>query len=195
MIREKRRRLLHGVGINDVLLPVQSIVNGKMTDCIFYSRWRQMLKRCYSVPFLDKYPTYKDCTVCADWLFFSNFKGWMVKQDWQGKTLDKDILIFGNKLYSPETCRFVSADLNKLIMYPNKSKGDLARGVSFFKITGKYKAGISIDGKYKNLGYFKTEQEASDCYKSKKKEIILKAADKEVDLMIKKGLVIHANSI
>tara|TARA_R110002050_G_C8620374_1_gene487390 strand:+ start:96 stop:560 length:465 start_codon:yes stop_codon:yes gene_type:complete len=39
-----------------------------------------------------------------------------------------------------------------------------AKGYTFNKARGKYQAQISVDGKYKNLGYFKTEQEAIAAY-------------------------------
>jgi len=39
----------------------------------------------------------------------------MERQDWEGKHLDKDILIPGNKIYSPDRCIFVSSLINLLI--------------------------------------------------------------------------------
>lgn len=47
------------------------------------------------------------CSVCEEWLTFSNFKRWMEQQDYEGKALDKDLLVSQNKTYSSETCVFV----------------------------------------------------------------------------------------
>ena len=84
--------------------------DGKGTDDC-YSHWRGMLMRCYDQKYLQKYPTYIDCTVCEDWLNFSNFQQWYNKNYYEipGETmcLDKDILVKGNKVYSPDTCIFV----------------------------------------------------------------------------------------
>ena len=38
----------------------------------------------------------------------------MEKQDWEGKFIDKDLLFPGNKVYGPDTCVFVTRQLNNL---------------------------------------------------------------------------------
>lgn len=45
--------------------------NGKDTKC--YKTWYRMLERCYSDKWKNKYPTYKNVTVCKEWLNFQNF--------------------------------------------------------------------------------------------------------------------------
>ena len=75
-----------------------------------------MLQRCYSESHLVRQPTYKGCSVCEEWLTFSNFKSWMEQQDWEGKQLDKDLLVYKNKIYSPETCVFVSSVINSFFV-------------------------------------------------------------------------------
>ena len=77
--------------------------------CPYYMKWHGMLQRCHSVAYIKKKknPTYKDCWACDEWLLFSNFKAWMRAQEWEGKHIDKDLLITGNKKkYSPETSYF-----------------------------------------------------------------------------------------
>lgn len=39
----------------------------------------------------------------------------MIKQDWADKQLDKDLINPNNKLYSPETCFFISGTLNRML--------------------------------------------------------------------------------
>ena len=44
----------------------------------------------------------------------------MVQQNSEGRYLDKDILVRGNKLYSPDTCLFVPQEINNLLTVQNK---------------------------------------------------------------------------
>ena len=128
----KGKKLVYGVGINDADYATQikktiGYENGKQKQkliwsCHFYEKWKSMLERCYSERFKIKFPTYKDCTVCEEWLTFSNFKSWMEEQDWQGKELDKDLLVVGNKIYSPQTCCFLTKMINTFIMDRENSK-------------------------------------------------------------------------
>ena len=63
------RSLICGVGVNDA----NYATSGKRM-CPFYRRWINMLERCYSEKFQEKNPTYRGCSVCEEWLTFSNFK-------------------------------------------------------------------------------------------------------------------------
>ena len=77
-----------------------------------YKIWHGMFKRCYGVD----YPSYRDCSVCPEWHNYQNFAKWYkdnhpndgVKYD-----LDKDIKINGNRVYSPNSCSFVTPKENK----------------------------------------------------------------------------------
>jgi len=138
------RSSVYGIGINDADYRVvkQECINGKSRQtwmCPFYRKWKDMLKRCYSKRFHESRPTYKGCTVCEEWLTFSNFKSWMEKQDWEGKHLDKDLLIEDNKVYSPETCIFISPEVNTFIEW-GTNKRSLPRGVCWCKDKNKYRA-------------------------------------------------------
>ena len=79
------RKPIYGVGINDANYTVQPTINGKIVICPFYTKWTGMLKRCYSPQYQEKHPTYVECTVTSEWLFFSVFKSWMANQDWKNK--------------------------------------------------------------------------------------------------------------
>ncbi len=84
-------------------------VKGEQTKA--YQCWNDMLKRCYSEVRQKINPTYIGCTVCNDWLNFQVFAEWYYNNypnDGGKYDLDKDIKIDGNKVYSPETCLFVS---------------------------------------------------------------------------------------
>ena len=82
-----------------------------------YKLWQSMLMRCYSKKYHEKQPTYKDCTVCQRWLVFVNFledlpliENYELWRDNPNSRvcLDKDIKVKGNKVYSLDTCKFVS---------------------------------------------------------------------------------------
>ena len=171
-ISTRKRKLAYGIGVNDANYLVKPTVNGKCIVCQFYRIWQHMLYRCYSAKYHHKFPTYIDCTVCDEWLTFSNFRSWMITQDWKGKELDKDILVQGNKVYSPETCMFVSQAINSLITDRKASRGIYPQGVCFDKQIGKYKAQVNINGSRKNLGRYSTTEQAFKAYKYAKYAII-----------------------
>lgn len=112
----KKVKLVCGVGINDADYPVRIRSHikqdGTFLDewrCPFYTKWQKMLSRCYGkYNKSQKFNSYDQVEVCQEWLRFSNFKSWMEKQDWESKELDKDLLSGESKIYSPETCCFIS---------------------------------------------------------------------------------------
>lgn len=73
-----------------------------------YTCWVNMLKRCYDPKVQAKHPTYIGCSVCDEWLCYSNFFQWMSSRDHLGMELDKDKKIKGNKVYSPDTCELIT---------------------------------------------------------------------------------------
>ena len=72
-----------------------------------YKVWTSMLQRCYSKETQAKQPTYKGCSVNVEWHNFQNFAEWLETNYIQDYDLDKDIIKHGNKIYSPEFCKFV----------------------------------------------------------------------------------------
>tara|TARA_R110000765_G_scaffold71902_2_gene139522 strand:+ start:124 stop:753 length:630 start_codon:yes stop_codon:yes gene_type:complete len=70
-------------------------------------RWNGMLERCYSDRYQALKPTYIGCVVCDEWHNFQNFAEWFYNNHIDGFELDKDKLGNG-KLYSPDTCCFIS---------------------------------------------------------------------------------------
>lgn len=154
--RKVRESLVYGVGVNDAPYKVVDKVGGKVIwECPYYNRWRSVLGRCYSKPALKKAKHYHGCSVCDEWLYFMAFRKWMEKQDWEGKQLDKDLLVRGNKVYSPETCIFVPPKINSFATAANTIRGYCPIGVRH--VTNGYNryAGVVSDGKGKDkqLGY------------------------------------------
>lgn len=163
-------KLVEGVGINDSADPVW--VNGQNIPS--YSRWKDMLRRCYNTTFQSKQPTYVGCSVHSDWLSFSSFKSWFDANYTPGYYLDKDLLVFGNKQYSPNTCIFVPEWLNNFITDSAASRGSYLIGVSWHKGSGKFisRCCNPQTGKTECLGYFVFENDAHQKWKERKREHI-----------------------
>ena len=68
-------------------------INGKKKDS--YRAWDRMIRRCYGDNPNYKNSTYKDCTVCEEWLCYANFEKWYNENyyeiDGEMMALDKDI--------------------------------------------------------------------------------------------------------
>jgi len=79
-----------------------------------YKAWKNMIERCYNETIRESVPTYIDCTVCEEWHNFQNFARWMDENYIEGCELDKDIKVTGNKVYSPDSCIFVSRRDNNI---------------------------------------------------------------------------------
>lgn len=182
-------RLRYGVGINDANYTVHPTENGKTVSCKYYKAWSGMLDRCYSEEFLKRKPTYRGCYVCSEWLSFMNFKSWMETQDWEGKELDKDLLVKGNKMYGPDTCLFVSSAVNLFLTKSDGIRGNCSIGVSMTK-GGRYKASIRNLGRGKlYLGTFDTQEEASNAYKIMKSALAKELASQQQDIRVAEALI------
>lgn len=168
-----KKNLVFGIGINDIDVPIST--NGKRHK--WYSVWQMMLGRCYIDKYNDRFPKYKDCYVCDDWLKLSGFKKWFDDNYIVGYSLDKDILIKWNKIYSPETCCFVPPEINNLITKHDSQRGNLPVGVSI-NANNTYSVSVKFYGKTKYFGRYKTAMEAFMVYKIKKEEHIKDVATK-----------------
>ena len=171
----KRITKIYGIGVNDALYKTvvyEGDTNNKkiVWVCPYFMRWKNMLKRCYCLSHLKAHPSYIGCSVCEEWLIFSNFKSWMETQDWEGKVLDKDLLVYQNKTYSPETCVFIEEPLNLFLTKRFNGRGDFLLGVDYVKNRNKFRARIKdiITHKEVHLGYFISEVEAHKCWQKAK---------------------------
>jgi hypothetical protein len=166
-----RKQFVSQVGINDADYVVSRKINGKYVECKIYSIWRHMIKRCYNNSTARNLLAYKDCTVAPEWHRFSDFKAWHDVQEYtEGKQLDKDIIYPGNKVYSPNTCVYVSSELNKLFTKANSIRGEYPIGVSKKSDlkTTPYRSIIKKNGKLHVLGYYSTPEEAHQVYVQEK---------------------------
>ena len=183
-IRNHMIPALCGVGI---LGDIKTKENGKFIK--EYATWANMLQRCYSKEKQKEFPRYKGCSICDEWLYFPDFYNWCHEQtNWDKVVenpkmfhIDKDILVKGNKVYSPNTCCFVPAIVNTLFVKCNAMRGNLPIGVSFHR--GKYRARYSnpiTNEKFCKCG-FDNPVSAFNYYKNKKEEVIKYVAQIEFE--------------
>lgn len=159
--------------------------NGKYTKC--YDTWKEMLTRCFDEEYKLKHNTYLGVTVCEEWLCFQNFAEWYYENYYEIEgekiCLDKDILVKGNKIYSPNTCIFVPERINTLFTKNDKLRGKYPIGVYYNKVSKKFIAQCSIydyeERKTKkiHLGNYNTPEKAFKIYKQFKESYIKQVAD------------------
>lgn len=152
-----------------------------------YYTWLHMLDRCYNEKVKEQKPTYKDCICCNEWLSFDNFNKWLhlqenfnIWKDLKWSAIDKDILVKGNKVYSPDTCCLVPINVNTLFVKRNANRGSLPIGV--FKRNGKYEvhcANPLLNKKAMLIGSYANQEDAFLCYKQYKENLIKQIADIE----------------
>ena len=161
-----KRKPRYVVGINDADYTTNPTINGKQIEDPAYSAWVSMLQRAYDPKLHERYPTYSGVTVCKEWHSFSAFRAWWLNHYREGFSLDKDLLIAGNRQYSPDACIYVPRWLNTFTIDCGASRGKLPIGVCLNKLAGKYQSNCSnpITGKNHNLGYFTTPEEANEAW-------------------------------
>ena len=113
----KPNRILKNGNINDM---PKNWVNSSELHKRVARLWRDMIRRCYD----ENDPKYKNyggngVTVCKEWMNLSgfwndiqqleNYGHWKNGEDYQ---LDKDIRKHSNKVYSKDTCKFVTKHEN-----------------------------------------------------------------------------------
>lgn len=188
-----KRKKVNGKGIND--MPIGFTKNK------IYILWKGMLRRCYSSGHQRTHPSYIGASVCEEWLTLSNFVAWVESQDMEGKELDKDILCPGNKRYSPDTCLYVSHELNSLLGDAGPNRGDCPKGVYYCESQGgkkKYRAATTKYGKSCFIGYFDCVEEAHRAYCEAKSAHIREVAENLTDAdttdieRTREGLLKHA---
>jgi hypothetical protein len=189
------RKLIYGVGVNDADYHTRKSLRrgGKrvvLWSCPFYSAWINMLQRAYSKERHARNPSYSGCSVAQEWHLFSRFKEWMDFQPWQGRHLDKDILLPGNKVYSPDTCVFVAPDVNKLLCDAGAIRGKWPIGVCWAKREEKFLSRCCNpeNGRHEFLGYFDCPIAAHEAWRSRKHELACRYADIQEDPRVASAL-------
>ena len=164
--------------------------NGKKKNTKEYQTWMCVLQRSFYSKEKERHSTYKNVTCCEEWLLFENFYEWLHSQEnfetWYKldfSAIDKDILVKGNKIYSPETCCLVPASVNGIFVKCDALRGNLPVGV--VSRGNKYRAQLLKWGNYITFTSKNTYQEAFKDYKYAKEEWIKQVAQEEY----KKGTI------
>ena len=169
---------VYGIGVVGNKYP--SRVNGVLTK--EYVLWHSMLVRCYSDKSKKRNPTYEGCEVSDNFKSYEYFYEWCHNQIGfgnEGFELDKDLLIKGNKVYNENVCVFLPQEINSLLVKSTASRGEYLIGVCWHKRDKVFMATVSKNkGKQEFLGYFKTELEAFNAYKTTKETFIKEQASK-----------------
>ena len=181
-VKDRYLPSVYGVGVLGTKYP--SKVNGVQTK--EYDLWNGMLERCYSDNFKKKYPTYEGCEASENFKSFEYFYEWCNNQvgfnnDGSGNPfhLDKDLLIKGNKVYSEDSCVFIPAEINSLLVKSTASRGEHLIGVYWHNASKSFIAMVNKNkGKREHLGLFNTELEAFNAYKTAKESFVKEQANK-----------------
>lgn len=157
-----------------------------------YDIWRQILRRCYDETLHSIRPTYKGCIVSENFKNYSYFYEWCNEQkgfNQEGFELDKDLLFKGNTVYSENSCVFLPKELNKVLTNRKRHRGKYPIGVSYHKVSGKFSATCSLDGKSHHLGVYSTVEEAFSVYKETKEVYVKELAIKWKDVIDERAYV------
>lgn len=148
--------------------------------------WKGLLERSYCPKLLLKRPTYLEVHADESWHNFQTFSSWCQTQKGfinKGWELDKDLLVKGNKVYSPNTCVFLPSEINVAISTVKSTrKGDLPVGVTNSEQGRGYRAYCSDKGKTLSKRSTSVE-ECFDWYKNTKENIIKSLADEYSHLL------------
>ena len=142
--------------------------------------WNAILKRSkqdganikYTNRYIDCKNQFGDFQEFAEWC--QDQYGYMKKDEtnryW---ALDKDLKVFGNKNYGPDTCLFVPSRVNCLLTARNSKRGDFPLGVHFNKERNLFVAQCkTADTKTKGLGRYTDVMQAHKAWQRFKVEQI-----------------------
>ena len=129
-----------------------------------------MILRCNHPSALKKRPEYLNVDICEEWHSFMSFRKWWSENNIDGYHLDKDLIIAGNKEYSPYACVFIPNWLNTFLCDQKSNRGKYAVGVTLNRRRKKYTSECRDPVKKCGglVGYFNTEKEANHAYVERK---------------------------
>lgn len=173
---------IYGVGVIGNKYPRS--INCKMTK--EYDTWIHILQRCFDDELKKRQPSYKDKECCEEWLYYPNFYEWLHGQPnfdkwYNGKrwAIDKDILIKGNKVYSPEACCLIPQNVNCLFLKREAERGKYPIGVHCTEDGFMARCRNPFMDKAEDLGCYSTPEKAFYAYKIYKEDIIKQVAQEE----------------
>lgn len=176
-----------GVGIVGTKCPVT--IDGKATK--EYVSWSSMITRCFTKSFVNGenyYYKYEDVEICNEWLCYEKYYEWLHSQENFDKwilmdkgAVDKDIIVKGNKIYSPETCCLVPNYINALFLKSDRTRGKYPIGVTYKTRDNVFEVQCRLNGKETYLGRRSTPEQGFLLYKEYKESYIKQVAQEEYD--------------
>lgn len=107
-----------------------------------------------------------------------NFDKWYSGKRW---AIDKDILVKGNKVYSPDVCCLVPQNVNCLFLKREAERGDYPIGVGYKNESFLASCHNPFTNRKEELGYYSTPEKAFYTYKDYKENLIKQVAQIEYD--------------
>ena len=163
------------IGIGDYVSRCETLDGSIGQPAPVYRAWGSMMNRAYSQEFKTEHPTYTNVTVCSEWHNFQTFAAWYCRQHGMNPEatdyhLDKDLLVKGNRIYSPSTCCLIPAAINAMVhslIHVDLDSDDtygLPHGVQ--QCAEGFYVKVSMNGQAHYLHGFKTPHSASRAYKA-----------------------------
>lgn len=138
-----------------------------------YSVWYQMIYRC-SPKFQKQQKAYLGCyssDLFKDFQLFTDWYSQQIGYGEKGYSLDKDILVEGNKCYGEDFCVLVPQELNCFFVKPKKhSYTGNTEPPGIHRDINRYICNVSVDGVPTVIGRYSTIEEAVIAYKFAKEE-------------------------
>lgn len=142
--------------------------------------WNHIKRRCYHNSGNGRDISYIGCTVSPEFYSFQSFSSWAELQTgfFEEFQIDKDLLVKGNKIYSPETCIFVPAEINSALLTNPSRRTGLPIGVQIRndQPMRPYMAFLNRSRKKIFLGSFKNPDQAFYAYKDAKETYLKELA-------------------
>ena len=133
--------------------------SGRLWNCL-NGRLRKNIGGAYA----DCSNGFKDFHTFSEWV--QSQPGYRQKDEGgRNWTLDKDLLIPGNRIYCEDRCCLVPQKVNNLFIYSLSQRTGLPMGVSWQEERGKYASYITENGKRKFLGRYPDPMSAHNAWK------------------------------
>ena len=158
---------------------IQRTTNGKYRAKPEYKQYLAMIERCKTNGQTQTtYESYINVTLSEDFNTFEKWLEWAKEQIGFGNTadngkrwpLDKDILLKGNKLYSPDYCVFIPNEINNFVTNRKTDRGEYPIGVHYSTKDKKYVASCSMNSKKYYIGGYNSIEESFMAYKQFKEQ-------------------------
>ena len=169
-------------GFKDIARPADYndlVKKTKMKVSIAKQEWRGIIDRATKDIVKNRQPTYMECSLDERWKEQENYIDWFMSQEFAGRVddngnkyhIEKDLLVFSNKIYGPDFCVHVPWDVN-VFLHRNTSRFS-SKFVGVAYVDSSVNKHWSATMQCKSVGlfvnsYFNTEEDAHEFYKTNK---------------------------